>query len=64
MEEGRLLLASDEEYQNVRKINEPLAASQGKPALSSPDGRKVDLSHSVHGVLLEAVQHLSRGAPV
>src|SRR5215218_656926 len=64
MEEERLLLASDEEHRNVKAVNELLAASEGKPALVSPDGRKVELSHSVHRVLLEAVEHLSHGSPV
>lgn len=64
MEEERLLLASDEEQENVRDVNELLAASEGRPALVSPDGKKVELSHSVHRVLVEAVQHLAQGAPV
>lgn len=64
MEEERLLLASDEEQENVKEINELLAASEGSPALVSPDGRRVELSHSVHRVLLQAVEHLAQGAPV
>ncbi len=64
MEEERLLLASDEEQENVRELNEFLTASEGTPALVSPDGRKVEISHSVHRVLLQAVEHLAQGAPV
>ena len=64
MEEERLLLASDEEHENVRELNEFLTASEGTPVLVSPDGKRVELSHSVHRVLLQAVQYLSQGAPV
>lgn len=64
MEEEKLLLASDEEHENVRDLNELLASSQGTPALVSPDGKRVELSHSVHRVLLQAVQYLSKGAQV
>jgi excisionase family DNA binding protein len=64
MEEERLLLASDEEQENVRDLNELLAASEGSPALVSSDGKSVKLSHSVHRVLLQAVQYLHQGAQV
>lgn len=64
MEEERLLLASDEEHENVKELNEFLTASEGTPVLVSPDGRKVELSHSVHRVLLQAVEHLAQGASV
>jgi excisionase family DNA binding protein len=64
MDEERLLIAPDEERENIREVNELLAASVGTPALVTPGGKKIELSHSVHRVLLEAVQHLSRGVPV
>lgn len=64
MEEERLLIAPDEERETIKEVNELLAASRGAPALISPDGKKVELSHSVHKVMLNAVEHLSRGIPV
>lgn len=64
MDEQRLLIAADEERETIREVNELLAASEGAPALVSPSGEKVELSHSVHKVLLDAIKHLSQGIPV
>ena len=64
MDEERLLIAPDEDRETTKEVNALLAASEGTPALVSPDGKRVELSHSVHKVLLDAVKHLSRGIQV